>query len=54
MKTGRKSHNISHQEVRIMNTNEFFPNIPKIKYKGPDSKDPFSFRFYDPEEKDHA
>lgn len=30
---------------------EFFPNVPKIKYQGPDSKDPFSFKHYNPEEK---
>lgn len=30
---------------------EFFPEIPqKIEYKGPDSKDPLSFRHYNPEE----
>ncbi|HEX2937581.1 MAG TPA: xylose isomerase [Ruminiclostridium sp.] len=29
---------------------EFFSNIPKIKYEGPSSKNPFAFRFYNPEE----
>lgn len=29
---------------------EFFPNIPKIKYEGPDSKNPFAFKHYNPEE----
>ncbi|MDA3899230.1 MAG: xylose isomerase [Spirochaetes bacterium] len=27
-----------------------FSSIPKIEYKGRESKDPFSFKFYDPEE----
>ena len=26
-----------------------FENIPEIKYAGPASKEPFSFKFYDPE-----
>ncbi len=30
---------------------EFFPKVPKIRYQGPDSKDPFSFKHYNPEEK---
>jgi xylose isomerase len=30
---------------------EFFPNIKKITYEGPDSKNPFAFKFYDPDEK---
>lgn len=25
----------------------YFPNLSSIQYKGPDSKDPFSYRFYD-------
>ena len=29
---------------------EYFASIPKIVYKGKDSKDPFSFRFYNPDE----
>jgi len=29
---------------------EFFPGIPKIKYEGVDSKNPLSFRYYNPEE----
>ncbi|XP_051150160.1 xylose isomerase [Andrographis paniculata] len=29
---------------------EFFPDIPKIKYEGPSSKNPLSFRWYNPEE----
>ncbi len=28
---------------------EVFANIPVIKYEGPDSKNPFAFKFYDPE-----
>ena len=26
---------------------EFFPNVPKIKYEGKDSKNPFAFKYYD-------
>ena len=29
---------------------EFFNNIGKIQYKGKDSTDPLSFKYYDPEE----
>lgn len=29
---------------------EYFSNIPKVKYEGPDSKNPFAFKFYNPEE----
>ena len=28
---------------------EIFSNIPVIKYEGPDSKNPFAFKYYDPE-----
>lgn len=28
---------------------EFFKNIPEIKFEGKDSKNPFAFKFYDPE-----
>lgn len=28
---------------------EFFKGIPKIKYEGPSSKNPFAFKYYDPE-----
>ncbi|MEO3434282.1 xylose isomerase [Inquilinus sp. CAU 1745] len=27
----------------------FFPNVEKIAYKGPESRDPLAFRFYDPD-----
>ena len=30
---------------------EFFPNIRKIEYEGPDSRNPLSFKFYNPDEK---
>ena len=30
---------------------EYFPKIKKIKFEGPKSKDPLSFKFYDPEKK---
>ena len=29
---------------------EFFPNVPKIAYKGPDSTDPLSYRYYNADE----
>ena len=29
---------------------EFFKNIGKIEYKGKDSKDPLSFKYYNPDE----
>ena len=29
---------------------EFFENVPKVMYEGPESKNPFSFKFYQPEE----
>lgn len=29
---------------------EFFPNVPKIVYEGPDSKNPFAFKHYNPDE----
>ena len=28
---------------------EIFKNIPEIKYEGPDSKNPFAFKYYDPD-----
>ena len=31
-------------------TSPYFPNVPKIEYKGPNSTDPLSFRFYNPDE----
>ncbi|ARN56261.1 xylose isomerase [Sedimentisphaera salicampi] len=30
--------------------NQFFPEVKKIEYRGPESKDPLSFRHYNPEE----
>lgn len=30
---------------------EFFPDIKQIRYEGPDSKNPFAFKFYNPDEK---
>lgn len=29
-----------------MSTNEYFPSVNKIEYKGPDSKDPLAFTYY--------
>ncbi|BAT76701.1 hypothetical protein VIGAN_01474800 [Vigna angularis var. angularis] len=33
---------------------EFFPEIAKIKYEGPSSKNPLSFKWYNPEEEIHG
>ncbi len=30
---------------------DFFTSVPKINYEGPDSKNPFSFKYYNPDEK---
>ena len=30
---------------------EIFKNVPVIKYEGPDSKNPFAFKYYDPEKR---
>ena len=30
---------------------EYFPEVKKIKYEGPDSKDPLAFKHYNPQEK---
>ena len=30
--------------------NRFFPNIGKIKYEGTDSKNPLSFKHYNPDQ----
>lgn len=35
------------QEVLPMS--EIFTNIPEIRYEGPDSKNAFAFKYYDPE-----
>ena len=29
---------------------EYFPSVPKIKYAGPESIDPLSYRYYNPDE----
>ncbi|MCF7669976.1 MAG: xylose isomerase [Verrucomicrobia bacterium] len=29
---------------------QYFKNIPKIQYEGPDSKNPFAFKYYNPDE----
>ena len=35
----------------LIGKKEYFPNIGKIKYEGPDSKNPLSFKFYNEEKK---
>jgi xylose isomerase len=32
------------------NVKEYFPEVPVITYKGPDSTDPMSFRYYNADE----
>lgn len=34
--------------------NTYFPNVPKVKYEGKDSKNPFSFKYYDAERVIHG
>jgi xylose isomerase len=29
---------------------EIFSNVPKVRYEGADSKNPFAFRYYNPDE----
>jgi len=29
---------------------EYYPGIPKVKYEGPQSDNPFAYKFYNPEE----
>ena len=31
-------------------TSSYFPDVPKILYKGPESTDPLTFRYYNPDE----
>ena len=33
-----------------MNSEEFFPNVSKIAYEGPDSTNPLAFHYYNAEE----
>ena len=32
----------------------YFPNVPKVAYEGPDSTNPFSFKYYDPDRLIHG
>lgn len=36
--------------MTVQTTGPYFPTVPKITFKGPDSTDPLSFRFYNAEE----
>ena len=31
----------------VLGDKEYFRNVPKIKYEGRDSKNPFAFKWYD-------
>ena len=31
-------------------SNQYFPSVPKIKFEGPKSKNPFAFKHYNPDE----
>ena len=48
--TGTCTGKISEAEYKGEWYGEFFPNIPKIQYEGPDSKNPLSFRYYKADE----
>ena len=37
-----------------MSTKEFFPNISKIPFEGPSSKNPMAFHYYEPERMVHG
>ena len=30
---------------------DYFKNVPEVKYEGPKSKNPFAFKYYDPDRK---
>jgi len=38
-------------DVYIGPTQEYFPNVKKVEYEGPESDNPFAFKHYNPEEK---
>jgi len=43
--------NAEENAIKKHKTNgEYFPDVPKIDYKGPESTDPLSYRFYNPDE----
>ena len=33
-----------------MSTTQFFKNVPYVKYEGPKTRNPFAFRYYNPDE----
>ena len=35
---------------KTKSNDEYFPSVPKITYAGPNSMDPLTYRFYNPEE----
>merc|ERR1719272_2057364 len=41
---------VSASAVRAMSTGEFFPDIKKIEYEGPESKNPLAFNYYNADE----
>lgn len=49
-RTFKKAAALAPKGVRAMSSGEFYPGIDKIKYAGPDSKDPLTFKHYDADE----
>jgi len=38
----------------IIGAKEYFPTVPKIEYEGPDSDNPFAFKYYNPNQEVHG
>jgi xylose isomerase len=34
----------------MSDTKEYFPDVPYVKYEGPESKNPLAYRYYNAEE----
>ena len=41
-------HHLKQEEITVK---DFFPEVPYVRYEGPDSNNRFAFRFYNPDEK---
>ncbi len=50
-KSRRTRRKATKQKPVVVKKEEFFPGIPKIKYEGPDSKNPLAFKHYNPKER---
>ena len=42
--------NLPQGEGSSKGSGEYFPDVPKVEYKGPESKDPLSYRYYNADE----